>query len=135
MTSRPAIYAHRFGGQLGPESSRAALERSLSGPVDGFEADVVLSADGEVLACHDPHLQLSTADLSGWAHQYPAAVLTRACSTVRAGRAISPLSCSARCWRSSQATCRSSSTSKPMPTSSWRGERRRPAVGSRPRLG
>jgi glycerophosphoryl diester phosphodiesterase len=78
MASRPAIYAHRFGGQLGPESSRAALQRSLSGPVDGFEADVVLSADGEVLACHDPLLQLSTADLSGWAHQYPAAVLTRA---------------------------------------------------------
>jgi glycerophosphoryl diester phosphodiesterase len=46
--------------------------------VDGFEADVVLSADGQVLACHDPLLQLSTADLSGWAHQHPAAVLTRA---------------------------------------------------------
>ncbi len=78
MAIRPAIYAHRFGGRLGPESSRAALEQSLSGPVDGFEADVVLTADGEVLACHDPLLQISTADLSGWAHQYPAAVLTRA---------------------------------------------------------
>ena len=39
MTSAPAIYAHRFGGQLGPESSRAALKRSLSGPVDGFETE------------------------------------------------------------------------------------------------
>lgn len=72
------VYAHRFGGQLGPESSLAALERSLAGPVDGFEADVVLAADGEILAIHDPLLQVSTADLSGWAHEYPADVLTRA---------------------------------------------------------
>jgi glycerophosphoryl diester phosphodiesterase len=78
MTSTPRVYAHRFGGQLGPESSWAALERSLSGLVDGFEADVVLAADGEVVACHDPLLQISTADLSGWAYEYPADVLTRA---------------------------------------------------------
>lgn len=78
MASRPAIYAHRFGGRLGPESSRAALEQSLAGPVDGLEVDVVLTADGEVLACHDPLLQISTSDLSGWAHRYPAAVLTEA---------------------------------------------------------
>jgi glycerophosphoryl diester phosphodiesterase len=102
MTSTPASYAHRFGGSV-PSLAGYALA-SLSGPVDGFEADVVLSADGEVLACHDPPRQLSTADVSGWAHQYPAAVLTGTCSTARAGRAISHLSCSARCWRSSRAT-------------------------------
>jgi glycerophosphoryl diester phosphodiesterase len=111
MASTPAIYAHRFGGQLGPESSRAALERSLSGSVDGLETDVVLTADGDVLACHDPLLQISLADLSGWAHQYPAAVLTeRTCAMDRAGRAISRHSASARCWRPSRASCRSSST-------------------------
>jgi glycerophosphoryl diester phosphodiesterase len=78
MTSAPRVYAHRFGGQLGPESSRAALERSLAGGVDGLEADVVLSADDEVIACHDPLLQISTADLSGWAHEHRAAELTGA---------------------------------------------------------
>jgi glycerophosphoryl diester phosphodiesterase len=72
------VYAHRFGGQLGPESSLAALERSLAGPVDGFEADVVLAADGEIVAIHDPLLQISTADLAGWAHEHPADVLTQA---------------------------------------------------------
>jgi glycerophosphoryl diester phosphodiesterase len=64
-----SVYAHRLGGQYGPESSRAALERSLSGPVDGVEADVVLSADGEIVACHDPVLEISTVDLKGWAHE------------------------------------------------------------------
>jgi glycerophosphoryl diester phosphodiesterase len=78
MTWMPGVYAHRFGGQLGPESSLAALERSLAGPVDGVEADVVLAADGEIVACHHPVLQISTADLHGWAHEYPADVLTRA---------------------------------------------------------
>jgi glycerophosphoryl diester phosphodiesterase len=39
MASMPAVYAHRFGGQLGPESSPAALERSLAGPVDGHARD------------------------------------------------------------------------------------------------
>jgi glycerophosphoryl diester phosphodiesterase len=70
-----SVYAHRLGGQYGPESSSAALERSLSGPVDGVEADVVLSADGEIVACHDPVLEISTVDLKGWAHEHPADAL------------------------------------------------------------
>jgi glycerophosphoryl diester phosphodiesterase len=70
-----SVYAHRLGGRYGPESSKAALERSLSGPVDGVEADVVLTADGEVVACHDPLLEISTADLEGWAHEHDATAL------------------------------------------------------------
>jgi glycerophosphoryl diester phosphodiesterase len=70
-----SIYAHRLGGDYGPEGSRSALERSLTGPVDGVEADVVLSADDEVIACHDPLLQISTADLNGWAHECRAETL------------------------------------------------------------
>jgi glycerophosphoryl diester phosphodiesterase len=70
-----SVYAHRLGGSYGPEGSRAALERSLSGPVDGVEADVVLSADGEVIACHDPLLEISTANLEGWAHERDAKTL------------------------------------------------------------
>jgi glycerophosphoryl diester phosphodiesterase len=50
----------------------------LAGSVDGVEADVVLSADDEVVACHDPLLEVSTADLSGWAHQCSAETLMEA---------------------------------------------------------
>ena len=78
MAPATLVYAHRLGGGYGPESSRAALERSLSGDLAGLEADVVLTADDEVLACHDPLLEISTADLSGWAHEHTAAELGRA---------------------------------------------------------
>lgn len=62
------IYAHRFGSDYGPESSRSALERTLAGGVDGIEADVVLTGDEHVLALHDPFLEYST-DLTGWANE------------------------------------------------------------------
>jgi glycerophosphoryl diester phosphodiesterase len=64
----PAIYGHRFGGSYGPESSRAALEQSLRGSVEGLEVDVVLSADGDVVCVHDPLLRIAT-DLDGWAYR------------------------------------------------------------------
>ena len=76
MIPPPRVYAHRFGGAYGPEGSRAALEGSLAGPVDGFEADIVLTADEEVVACHDPLLDVSTADLHGWAYETTAEALT-----------------------------------------------------------
>jgi glycerophosphoryl diester phosphodiesterase len=78
MAWAPLVYAHRLGSRYGPESSRAALEKSLSGDVEGLEADVVLTADDDVLACHDPLLSISTADFSGWAHEHTAAELTQA---------------------------------------------------------
>ncbi len=64
----PAIYAHRLGGSYGPDSSRAALARTLERPVDGLETDCCLTADGDVVLLHDPLLQLDT-DLSGWARE------------------------------------------------------------------
>lgn len=67
VSGRPVpVYAHRLGSGHGPESSRAALTATLSREVDGLEVDVVLSADDEVFALHDPDLGLST-DISGWA--------------------------------------------------------------------
>jgi glycerophosphoryl diester phosphodiesterase len=79
VNSAPAvpIYAHRFGGDYGPESSRSALDRTLAGGVDGIEADVVLTGDDRVLALHDPILDYST-DLTGWAHERDAAELVDA---------------------------------------------------------
>lgn len=66
--SRIPIYAHRLGGDYGPESSLTALRRTLDGEADGLELDVVLSADGDLIALHDPDLSLST-DAAGWAHE------------------------------------------------------------------
>jgi glycerophosphoryl diester phosphodiesterase len=66
------LIAHRLGRAYGPDSSRAALEGSLGGPLYGLETDVCLTADGELVLLHDPLLPLCT-DLSGWAHRTPAA--------------------------------------------------------------
>jgi glycerophosphoryl diester phosphodiesterase len=77
MAGRPRVYAHRLGADYGPESSRAALRSSLERGVDGVEADVLLTADGEVVALHDPVLSMST-DSAGWADKVEAAELRRA---------------------------------------------------------
>ena len=53
--------------------------------MDGVEADVVLSADNEVFAVHDPALWLST-DLEGWAHERDATTLCKARLLDRSGR-------------------------------------------------
>jgi glycerophosphoryl diester phosphodiesterase len=68
----PPIYAHRLGGAYGPDSSRAALARTLERNVAGLETDCCLTADGDIVLLHDPLLQLGT-DLSGWAHERTAA--------------------------------------------------------------
>jgi glycerophosphoryl diester phosphodiesterase len=60
------VYAHRFGGSYGPEGSRKALEKSLARGAEGLECDVIMSADEEVFALHDPDLALCS-DLNGWA--------------------------------------------------------------------
>jgi glycerophosphoryl diester phosphodiesterase len=39
---------------------------------------VVLTSDQEIVACHDPLLEISTADRSGWAHEHTLRELTRA---------------------------------------------------------
>jgi glycerophosphoryl diester phosphodiesterase len=65
------VYAHRFGSEYGPESSRAALEKSLGYQVAGLECDIVLSGDDEVFALHDPDLGLST-NLDSWATNHQA---------------------------------------------------------------
>src|SRR5215218_2504107 len=65
------VYGHRFGSEYGPESSLAALEKSLARQVDGLECDIILSRDAEVFALHDPGLSLST-NLEGWAQELTA---------------------------------------------------------------
>jgi glycerophosphoryl diester phosphodiesterase len=64
----PPFYAHRLGREPGPDSSRAALQATLAGPVDGLETDVCLTADGRLVLLHDPWLAAGTT-LRGWAHE------------------------------------------------------------------
>jgi glycerophosphoryl diester phosphodiesterase len=68
VATLPPLYAHRLGRELGPDSSRAALQGTLAGPVDGLETDVCLTADGRLVLLHDPWLSAGTT-LRGWAHQ------------------------------------------------------------------
>jgi glycerophosphoryl diester phosphodiesterase len=57
----PSLYAHRLGRAYGPDSSAAALTRALERPLDGFETDCCLSADGELVLLHDPLLTAARA--------------------------------------------------------------------------
>jgi glycerophosphoryl diester phosphodiesterase len=82
---QPKIYAHRLGGAYGPDSSRAALERTLTYDVDGLETDCCLTADDDVVLLHDPFLQLGTT-LSGWARERTAAEICTGWLRDRAGR-------------------------------------------------
>jgi glycerophosphoryl diester phosphodiesterase len=81
----PAIFAHRLGRAYGPDSSREALRRSLSEPLDGLETDCCLTADGQLVLLHDPLLPLVTT-LSGWAHQRTAGQILAAHLLDRDGR-------------------------------------------------
>jgi glycerophosphoryl diester phosphodiesterase len=62
------LIAHRLGSAYGPDNSATALRHSLSGPLEGLETDVCLTADGELVLLHSPLLSLGTT-LSGWAHE------------------------------------------------------------------
>jgi glycerophosphoryl diester phosphodiesterase len=68
VSTLPPLYAHRLGREPGPDSSRAALQATLAGPVDGLETDACLTADGRLVLLHDPWLSTATT-LRGWAHQ------------------------------------------------------------------
>jgi glycerophosphoryl diester phosphodiesterase len=68
VATLPRLYAHRLGREPGPDSSRAALQATLAGPVDGLETDACLTADGRLVLLHDPWLSTATT-LGGWAHE------------------------------------------------------------------
>lgn len=84
VATPPLLYAHRLGREPGPDSSRAALQATLAGPVDGLETDVCLTADGQLVLLHEPWLSAATT-LRGWAHQTVWSDLRRACLLDRDG--------------------------------------------------
>jgi glycerophosphoryl diester phosphodiesterase len=56
----PLVAAHRGGALLWPENSLLAYRNALALGVDFLEADVHLTADGEVVLLHDPTLDRTT---------------------------------------------------------------------------
>jgi len=84
VATLPPLYAHRLGREAGPDSSRAALQATLAGPVDGLETDTCLTADGRLVLLHEPWLSGATT-LRGWAHQTLWSELRRARLRTRDG--------------------------------------------------
>ena len=57
---RPLILAHRGASAHAPENTIAAFELALEQGAHGFELDVKLSSEGEVIVIHDPTLDRTT---------------------------------------------------------------------------
>jgi glycerophosphoryl diester phosphodiesterase len=60
FSSRPQVFAHRGGCDLGPENTIAAFDIGISTGADGLELDVHLSVDGVVVVHHDKTLDRTT---------------------------------------------------------------------------
>jgi glycerophosphoryl diester phosphodiesterase len=55
---RPLLLGHRGARALKsiPENTIASFDRALADGCDGFEFDVRLTADNQLVVCHDPHI-------------------------------------------------------------------------------
>lgn len=54
------MFAHRGGARIAPENTLSAFDRAHALGVDGFELDVRLSRDGEVMVIHDADVDRTT---------------------------------------------------------------------------
>jgi glycerophosphoryl diester phosphodiesterase len=59
-TNRPLIIAHRGAAGEAPENTLAAFNLALEQGCDAIELDVHLSADGELIVCHDNDIDRTT---------------------------------------------------------------------------
>ncbi len=57
---RPMILAHRGGSALAPENSMAAFKKAASYGIDGFEIDIRLTSDEELIVFHDEFVDRTT---------------------------------------------------------------------------
>lgn len=57
---RPMILAHRGGSLLAPENTLAAFKKAASFGVDGFEIDIRLTSDEELIVFHDEFVDRTT---------------------------------------------------------------------------
>lgn len=61
---RPIVLAHRGGSHLAPEQTLAAFNNAADLGVDGFELDIRLTKDEEIVVFHDEYID-RTSDGSG----------------------------------------------------------------------
>jgi glycerophosphoryl diester phosphodiesterase len=71
---RPTIFAHRGASAHAPENTLAAFNLAVVQGADAIELDAKLSADGQVVVCHDPTLERTT-DGKGYLSQKTVAEL------------------------------------------------------------
>ncbi|WP_445479564.1 glycerophosphodiester phosphodiesterase [Lysinibacillus irui] len=57
---RPVILAHRGGAHLAPEHTMLAFEKAAQLGVDGFEIDIRLTKDEEIIVFHDETIERTT---------------------------------------------------------------------------
>ncbi|NDV22616.1 glycerophosphodiester phosphodiesterase family protein [Desulfovibrio sp. JC022] len=60
INKRPLIWAHRGGRSLAPENTLAAVRKAKEAGADGWELDVQVTKDGEIILLHDLNLLRST---------------------------------------------------------------------------
>jgi glycerophosphoryl diester phosphodiesterase len=58
--SHPIVLAHRGGSSIAPENTMAAFSKSAGLGVHGFEIDIRLTKDEEILVFHDEYLDRTT---------------------------------------------------------------------------
>lgn len=104
----PIAFAHRGGAADGVENTAAAFRRAATAGYRYFETDVHTTADGRLVAFHDPTLDRVT-DATGKISALPWSEVRRA----RVG-GTEPLPSSRSCWRSS-----------PRPGGTWTSRRNR----------
>ena len=57
---RPIIVAHRGGADLGMENSLSCIEKGIAAGADMIEIDLHLTADNQVVVCHDRSIDRTT---------------------------------------------------------------------------
>lgn len=58
--NRPIIVAHRGGAALGMENSLSCIEKGIAAGADMVEIDIHLTADNQVVVCHDRTVNRTT---------------------------------------------------------------------------
>jgi glycerophosphoryl diester phosphodiesterase len=68
VIQRPLVVGHRGCAGEAPENTLASFQLALDQGCDAIELDIHLSADGQIVVCHDPTVQRTT-DGTGWIYQ------------------------------------------------------------------
>lgn len=66
---RPIVLAHRGGSHLAPEHTRPAFDKAFELGVEGFEIDIRLTKDEEIIVFHDDTVD-RTSDGTGFVKDY-----------------------------------------------------------------